>query len=154
MYGVPQISPPVLPDDPEHAAPSDHHVPIVRPLAHSSDQVCNTYVEKRYRPLPESGKREFLEWIHLEKWKEVAEDVSPTQQVEQFTQIVDAKVNSIFPEKTVKIRQGKDKEFITAELKSLIGKRRRNGERMEEVKNTVELSQSSMLNTKRQPLNF
>ena len=125
MYGVPQISPPVLPDDPEHAAPSDHHVPIVRPLAHSSDQVCNTYVEKRYRPLPESGKREFLEWIHLEKWKEVAEDVSPTQQVEQFTQIVDAKVNSIFPEKTVKIRQGKDKEFITAELKKLDRKKKK-----------------------------
>ena len=66
MYSVPKMSPPLLPDNPQQAAPSDHQVPIVRPLAHSLNYVSNTYVEKKYRPLPESGKREFLEWIHLE----------------------------------------------------------------------------------------
>jgi len=47
MYSVPKMSPPLLPDDPQHAAPSDHLVPIVRPLALSLNYVSNTYVKKK-----------------------------------------------------------------------------------------------------------
>ena len=119
LYSVPLISPPLLPDNPQHAAPSDHHVPIARPLAFSTVQVSNSYIEKKYRPLPDSGTREFMEWIHNESWDKVPKNASPTDQVEEFSKIVDAKIDAIFPEKKVRIRQGKDKEFITAELKTL-----------------------------------
>ena len=125
MYSVPQNTPPLLPDNPEQAAASDHQVPIARPLAYTSYQVSNSYVKKKYRPLPESGQREFLEWIHLEKWEKLETKSTPTEQVEDFVKMVDEKVQLIFPEKVVKIRQGKDKEFITVELKKLDRKKKK-----------------------------
>merc|ERR1711963_1119877 len=51
--------------------------------------------------------------------------MGPTQQVDEFNRIIDAKVKAIFPEKKVKMRQGKDKEFITAELKKLDRKKKK-----------------------------
>ena len=51
--------------------------------------------------------------------------MTPTQQVDEFNRIIDAKVKAIFPEKKVKMRQGKDKEFITAELKKLDRKKKK-----------------------------
>jgi hypothetical protein len=74
LYAVPAITPPLLPDDPRQAAPSDHRVPVARPLAAASDPRANTYTERTFRPLPDSGVRDFMQWIHSEKWDAVPEE--------------------------------------------------------------------------------
>ena len=130
MYGVPEVGDPVLPDDPRQAKPSDHRVPVARPLATAARPVCNEYTEKTYRPLPDSAVREFLAWIHTEGWGELATHSSPTEQVEVFQQIVDSKVEELFPERKVRI-SNKDKLFITEEIKKLERKKKRNGKSME-----------------------
>ena len=94
MYAVVEVGDPVLPDDPRQAKPSDHRVPVARPLATASRPVSNEYTVKTYRPLPESAVREFQAWIHAEEWGELALHSSPSRQVEAFQKIVDTKLSS------------------------------------------------------------
>ena len=120
-YAVPEISAPLLPDLPS-AKPSDHKVPIARPLALSTQPQCNIYRTKTCRPLPDSAVRTFMQWIHTEQWDAVPKDGSNTAQA--YEKIVEEKVEQLFPEKTIRITN-KDKDFITAELKTLDRKKKR-----------------------------
>ena len=123
LYAVPEISAPVLADNPLRAKPSDHKVPVARPLAVAGGAVANVYEEKVCRPLPESGKREFLSWVHSDVWDSISENDDPTKQFSEFDRLVHEKVNSCLPEKHIRITK-KDKEFITAELKTLDRKKK------------------------------
>ena len=102
LYAVPQVGAPVLPDNPRQAKPSDHRVPVARPLATAARPVSNEYTVKTYRPLPESAVREFQAWIHAEEWGELALHSSPSRQVEAFQKIVDTKFPAV-PRKKSKI---------------------------------------------------
>ena len=113
------IVPPVLPDDPSNGVPSDHSTPIATPLAQLSSAVSREYVTRTYRPLPESGLREFGEWFCREGWDGIADNTTPTEQVREFEDIITNKLNTILPTKTVKLNPFFDKPYITAELKKL-----------------------------------
>ena len=119
LYSVPIIAPPVPPDDPLCGVPSDHSTPIATPLTLDSVNQPREYVYRTYRPLPESGVREFGEWICNEEWGGIPENVNPTEQVLAFETIVNTKLDAIFPQKTLKINPNHDKPFITVELKKL-----------------------------------
>ena len=77
------------------------------------------YITKTYRPLPESGIREFGEWICSEGWGGIDDNANPTEQVLAFESIVISKLDEILPMKSVKINPNFDKPYITAELKKL-----------------------------------
>ena len=128
MYAVPVVTPPVLPDDPRHGAPSDHGVPVARPLATAEVAVSNVYTVKVNRPLPDSSVGLFMQWIHAEKWGAIPSSGSPTEMVAAFEALVQAKVEELFPEKRIRITK-KDKEFITAELKTIDRKKMREWKR-------------------------
>ena len=115
LYAVPEISSPLLPDKPQCAKPSDHSVPVARPLCFASQPVSNVYTEKTCRPLPDSAVREFMQWVHTESWDSVSVNGSTTAQVGAYEKITEGKVNQLFPEKKIRITK-KDKEFITSEL--------------------------------------
>jgi hypothetical protein len=124
FYAVPEISRPLLPDNSQHAKPSAHSVPVARPLCLAAQPVSNVYMEKTCRPLPDSAVREFMQWIHTENWESVPVSGSTTAKVEAYEFIVENKVNQLFPEKKIRITK-KDKQFITAELKTLDRKKKR-----------------------------
>ena len=65
-----------------------------------------------------------MQWIHTEQWESVPEGGSTTEQVAAYEKLVMEKVDQIFPEKKIRVT-GKDKEFITAELKTLDRKKKR-----------------------------
>ena len=46
---------------------SDHSTPVATPLTQDSARQPREYVTKTYRPLPESGIREFGQWICAEE---------------------------------------------------------------------------------------
>ena len=119
LYDVPIIAPPVPPDNPLQGVPSDHSVPIATPLAMSSVITPREYVTRWYRPLPESGINEFGQWICSEEWQDMQGDLNPTEQVRVFENIVKQKMDVILPQKSVKINPLVDKPYITAELKKL-----------------------------------
>ena len=70
-YAVPEVTAPLLPDCPRDGKPSDHKVPIARPLALSSQPQCNVYRTKTCRLLPDSAVGSFMQWIHTEQWDAV-----------------------------------------------------------------------------------
>ena len=98
MYAVPIIVPPVPADDPCGGAPSDHSTAIALPLSADNMNQHREYVTKVSRPLPDSGIREFGQWIGNKEWTEI-ENMSPTEQVTIFEKSVQEKVNVIFPKK-------------------------------------------------------
>ena len=118
LYAVPVVTPPVLPDNPRQAAPSDHRVPVARPLAGVQVPVVNVYKVKTSRPQPDSKVREFMRWIHEETWDSLPADGSPTEVVKEYERMLHEQVEALFPEKKVRITR-KDKAWITAELKAL-----------------------------------
>ena len=121
LYSVPVITPPVPPDDWNYGVPSDHSTPVATPLAQKSSANAGRreYITRIYRPLPESGVREFGEWICSEEWGDISENISPSEQVQEFESIMTTKLNDILPQKSVKLNPFFDKPYITAELKKL-----------------------------------
>ena len=117
-YKSPIIAPPIQPDDPLRAQPSDHSVPVCVPHTDRYKPPERSYRIIRYRPLPESGLRRFGEWIVGESWDSVSGDISATEQAQQFENLVLSNLNKFCPEKEIKLGP-RDKPFITAELKKL-----------------------------------
>ena len=137
LYSVPMIVPPVPPDDPLSGVPSDHSTVVATPLAQDSARESRDYVVKTYRPLPESGILEFGEWICSEDWRNIPENVNPTEEVWAFEKHVNEKMDAIFPLKTVKINPVIDKPFFTAELKKLNRQLKREYRKIISLKNTA-----------------
>ena len=119
LYGIPDIVPAVPPDNPHVGVPSDHSTVVATPLTHESVGRSRDYVTRTYRPLPQSGISEFGQWICAEDWGDITDMGNPTQQVQEFENIVNKKFESIFPQKSVKINPNVDKSFYTADLKKL-----------------------------------
>ena len=119
LYCVPVITPPVQPDDPQCGVPSDHSTPVATPLATDTLQQIREYVVRVTRPLPESGMLEFGEWMCKEDWAMISKETDPSKQVLIFEEMVQQKLDVIFPTKTVKINPNFDLPFITADLKKL-----------------------------------
>lgn len=124
FYSNPQISLEMLPDNPRTHKPSDHKVPITRPISLTSSNQPREYNIRKYRPLPDSGKRDFLSWILQEKWEGILTDKSPSDQVDSLQGLLNEYVEKIFPEKSVRLSK-RDQEFITSELKNLDRKKKR-----------------------------
>ena len=121
-YNEAVIIPPVQPDIPGQGVPSDHSVPLCTPHTDPHNPPARRYKTVVSRPLPDSKIREFGQWLTGEQWELISETDSPCEQVEIFQNIMNQKVEEIFPQKKVKIGVG-DKIFMTSELKAL--KRRR-----------------------------
>ena len=99
LYQPAMIVSPLQPDNPSKAKPSDHLVPILYPISGQSGLVPRQYRTKTSRPLPESGIREFGNWLVGESWLEIEEQEGPDKKVEKFTEKFTQKLNHIFPEK-------------------------------------------------------
>ena len=122
-HTVPVIVPPVPCDDPSKGVPSDHSTVVAHPLS-TNHNIKNVYTEKIAQPLPDSGMRQFRQWIVGEDWSSIPDNVSTTEQVSKFQEIVGSKLDQIFPKKRFRITQ-KDKPYITHELKPLDRRKKR-----------------------------
>ena len=117
-YNSPVIAPPLQPDDPLKAKPSDHWVPVCTPHTDRYQPAQRNYRVIKYRPLPESSLRKFGAWIVTENWDCLNSEMAPTEQSVMFEQLVNNKLNQFCPEKEIKL-SSQDKAFITAELEKI-----------------------------------
>ena len=144
-YNVPDIIPPVQPDDPNAGVPSDHHVPLCIP---HTDPLCPPRREFKVvvsRPLPESKLRRFGQWITTEDWTFLDEYISPQDKVDQYNKKMFENLDRFCPTKRVKLGMN-DKPYITAELKTL--KRRRHREYCKRGKSKKYYSLKNQFETK------
>ena len=124
FYNSPIIDPPINPDDPTQAKPSDHSVPVCTPHTDRFSRPNRTWRLHTFRPLPDSSVRKFGEWIISQKWEELSSELSATEQASVFERILNDNLNRLCPEKTIKVGS-QDKAFVNAELKNLHRKRQR-----------------------------
>ena len=129
FYQVPEIVPPVQPDDPTRGVPSDHSTPLALPVS-ADNHVTREYRTATVRPLPESGIELFNQWMTTLNWEPMLTlsdegvELTPTEQVEKLQSTIEKKLNEIFPMKTIKTSCS-DKPFITSELKKLDRKKKK-----------------------------
>ena len=112
------IAPPLQPDDPNKAKPSDHSVPICVPHTDRFKPPARTYRTIKYRPLPDSSVHRFGEWIVKENWNGIKCDKSTSDQSVVFEQLISDQLDLFCPEKELKLGS-QDKPFISADLKKL-----------------------------------
>ena len=123
-YSLPIIVPPVPADNPNQGKPSDHSVPLARPHTSAGVNQKNEYRTKISRPMPDSGIRKFGQWIINEDWSSVVPAGNSSLQARAMQELLETKVDEIFPTKSVKIST-KDKFFITKEIKQLDRQKKR-----------------------------
>ena len=118
FYSIPEIVPPVPADNPLQGKPSDHSVPVARPHSSTGVNRANEYKIKISRPMPDSGIRKFGMWIIDEQWDCIVPGSKPADQAVALQQMLEIKMDEIFPTKTVKL-SNKDKCWANAEIKLL-----------------------------------
>ena len=118
LYQVPIIYPPLQPDCPTRAKPSDHLVPVAYPITGGTGAVTRQYQVKTVRPLPDSGMREIGEWLARKEWEEMGATEDPNKILEIFEEHINTKIHSIFPEKSFKV-SNQDLPFINWKLMKL-----------------------------------
>ena len=123
-YGSPVIVPPIQPDDPTKAKPSDHSVPVCVPHTDRHCPPSRNYRTIKYRPLPDSSDSKFGDWTVRENWENISEEMTSSEQVSHFEELVSARLEEFCPLKEIKL-SSKDKPFISAELKQIDRKRNR-----------------------------
>ena len=106
-------------DDPTKGSPSDHSVPVASPLQSAEDTIRRDLKTKLFRPMPQSKLDSFQAWISEVEWDSIiSSDANPSQQVEAFQNVMQYKIDEIFPTVTVRMSPY-DKPWIRAELKKL-----------------------------------
>ena len=112
------IVPAVPADNPNQGKPSDHSVPVARPNSNSGVNMMNEYMTVTSRPMPDSGIRQFGQWIVQEEWDCVKPGMCPSNQAIALQKQLEFKLDEIFPTKDVRL-SNKDKKWIDSDLKNL-----------------------------------
>ena len=117
-YSVPVIVPPVPADNPAQGKPSDHSVPLAKPHSTMGVNMSNVYKNKVTRPMPESGIKQFEQWIVTENWESIDKSNIPSSQVQALEKLLMLKLDEVFPTNNVRL-SNKDKKWMDYELKTL-----------------------------------
>ena len=118
FYQEVEILPPLLPDKEGNGKPSDHSTPIIKVFRSQSSSKKSSFSIKTVRPIKTSDINKFGNWIGTEKFEEVEEKETPDEKVKTFREMMNAKIEEIFPTKQVKVFH-RDKEFMTERLHKL-----------------------------------
>ena len=102
-YQVPTIRPPVSPDNPATASPSDHRIAFAEPISASAPPVNRATNCHTTRPLPDSAMDDFAAWVQHESWEFVYNGVDSSDMVERFNFLVQLHLDMHCPTKTFKI---------------------------------------------------
>ena len=124
LYQSPYTLQPLDNDENQNGEPSDHCIVIMRPLTNYNTETAKRCRIIKYRPIPESGILELGRWIQSQSWQEIYTTVCPARKALIFEQILMAKVEELFPIKTLKLDKH-DKPWVDNQLLSIDRRRKR-----------------------------
>ena len=101
-YLVPIIRPPVQPDNPLSASPSDHTIAFAKTIPYSSQPVQRVTAIHTIRPLPDEAISNFASWIQHEPWTFVYNGIDTSDMVDRFNFIVQLNLDTHCPTQTVR----------------------------------------------------
>ena len=102
FYNEPIIRPPLQPDNPDTACPSDHNIVFVTPNTNSCLPVKRETTVRITRPLPVVALNRFANWIQHESWTFVYDGADPTDMAARLTFLLDLKIDQCCPARTIK----------------------------------------------------
>ena len=123
-YQTPVIHPPLDPDPDSNGSPSDHFIPVMKPVDIINNKPARTVREVIVRPLPKSGLDKFRIWIQEQDWAQILKAEGADTKAEILHNLVIRKLDELCPEKTRRIASD-DRPWYTEQLKRLDRKRRR-----------------------------
>ena len=119
LFSTPFIAPAVQPDVPGQGVPSDHDMAVAVPLAVAGEgAVTREYTMKISRPLPDSGIRDFGQWITRENWSVLRNTESTSEQGLALKKLLQVQVDNKFPLKSCRV-SNTDKPWVTKAIKQL-----------------------------------
>ena len=123
-YQSPVILPPLGSDPDKEGRPSDHWIPVMRPINQIDNRCSRTYKEIIVRPVHQSGMALLTAWFENQDWStnRLCESVDGKADLLQ-SQILGA-VNKYLPTKTIRVASD-DEPWYNQALKKLDRKRRR-----------------------------
>ena len=101
-FVVPIIRPPVQPDNPQTASPSDHRIAFAKTLPSSNLLVQRVIRSHTIHPLPDEAISRFAGWIQHEPWTFVYNGTNPTDMVDRFNFLIQLNLDTHCPTKTVR----------------------------------------------------
>ena len=128
LYHPPIQEPPLLPDDPASAAPSDHHGNLLVPRSDQSTTTTRPYKLVTVRPITQSQMNALGKWIVKEQWEDVLNENNTDTALDIFTSTVFTMLDAVAPTKNVKIAC-QDPAWMNSRIKSMIRRRNREFDR-------------------------
>ena len=124
LYHPPLPDPPLLPDDPQTACPSDHSGSIFIPRFHQGIKSSRVHKEITVRPITKSQINTFGNWLVNEGWEAVLADNDVDSKLDVFTTYVFTMLDAIAPVKKIRISCD-DPAWMNTRIKSSIRRRNR-----------------------------
>ena len=124
FYQSPRILPPLDSDPDKDGRPSDHWIPLMRPINTIENSCLRTYKEITVRPINQSRMGLLRDWFETQDWsKNIQLDSVNEKAALLMTQILEA-LDQYLPKKVIRIASD-DEPWYTQHLKKLDRRRRR-----------------------------
>ena len=101
FYDVPDIVPPIVPDQPGKGVPSDHSGVIATPHTNSTQPTKTNKVRRNIRPIPESLLLNFGQKLSVTDFTDVYLQPSSSKMVNEFQNKLQTMVEETFPLKSI-----------------------------------------------------
>ena len=143
-YHVPTIRPPVLPDNPTTASPSDHMIVFSQANTSSFQPVQRVTSTVTVRPLPADAIQGLAQWIQHESWTFVYDGRDVSDMVDRFNFITNLNLDHYCPTKVLKI-SNLDGKISSAKVKQTCRQKKReyakngNSAKYKELKKLVKI---------------
>ena len=118
FYQEPKILPPLDADAGTRGRPSDHFIPLMRPISELENRCSRSYRQVKVRPINRSGLDKLRSWFEAQNWSKVTGEESVNKKAENLLFEVQQAVNLYLPEKTIKISSD-DEPWYSQSLKKL-----------------------------------
>ena len=120
-YQPPLILPPLDSDPDKDGRPSDHWIPLMRPINVIDNTCTRTYTEITVRPIHQSGMALLRNWFQNQDW---AKTSSVDMKADLLMSQILGAVDNYLPSKVIKVASD-DEPWLTQHLKKLDRRRRR-----------------------------
>ena len=138
-YQTPEILAPLGADSDRVGRPSDHLIPLMRPINQIDNKCSRTYREIRVRPVTRSGMERMGDWFEAQEWTQVITEDSINKKAEGLISMITEALNKYIPEKVIKVASD-DEPWYSEKLKKLDRRRRREYNRSRRSPKYLELN--------------
>ena len=153
LYHPPLPNHYLLPDHPAEAAPSDHLGNLMLPRSIQGVPSSRKYKTLTVRPFTQSQIDTLGRWIGTESWNYLQATPDVDSQLDQFTSSVFHMLNTVAPEKQVKIALD-DPPWMNTRIKTIIRQRNREFDKNSKSEKYKKLLKKSKSMVKTAKMNF